>query len=979
MGSASLGPTLRKIGRLFDEGTVAGFSDTQLLERFTTSRDAQAFEALVERHGPMVLGVCRGVLKDVNDAQDAFQATFLVLVRKADSLWVIKSSLGSWLYRVAYRIAIQANADAVRRRQMERRANSPREGSGPDQARGLEVLPVLHEEIDRLPERFRAPIVLCHLEEMTHAEAADQLGWSVGTVRGRVARARKLLQARLTRRGVVLSAGLATALLSEAVASAAIPREWVVSTVGIATKLAAGQAISGAVSATALAFSGHLLKRMTMTKLKWATATLLVIGAATGAAATFVPPRGDDDTTRQISPLTGAANPAGKAVVKNELSEKDKPVRIAGRVVDPDGRPKEEATIYLRHHHYRDPNEVPRLEHAATTGPDGRFQFDLDPAKSDAPAGDRPSWQEALITAVAPGFAGTWIDAGSTLRGELELRLVRDDRPIHGRILDDQGRPVANATIRVARIAVLQPKLNLDALLSSGKLDWDGMNVVALQRPDYDSPLWIGKGGTVTTDTTGRFQIQGIGNDRAALLYVEAEGLERSAFAVLGRVPQKGSQPKPRARSSQPDMINQEIELTLYGTTFDHVVGPGKPISGVVRVKGTGLPVAGVTVAGQIMGRPWTTIMVSTDKDGRYHMGGLPKAPSYNLDVRTKAGGPYLIRPRTVVGDTEGLKPIAVSFELTRGVAIRGRVLDKDSGRPVACDWVQYHPLPGNSLQSTIYGNYSPSDQTMRLTVPPGEGIVVVKVAGTSHRYPGARLAAVDKGKLVVQGEDGAEFGFPLSMYHAYRFVKFPAETESATIDLEVTASVPRKGKLVDPEDQPVENALALGLVSDRFASSTLKGSTFEVNGLRSDESRLIEVRQESLGLAGSVTVEGSSPAGLPLVVKLEHCGALTGRLVDEDGSPLKGAEVSAWVRERRAFVPSDPAFRSRRGMTDAKGNFRIEGINPTLEVVLQFQDPNHPTPKFMSKPEKDLGHLRVKPGQVLDLGDIRIRSQRLP
>src|SRR5579883_1938690 len=116
------GTALRQIHLLFNEGTVAGLSDAQLLERFASRRDGVAFEALVQRHGPMVLAVCRGVLKDPNDAQDAFQATFLVLVRKAGTLWAVKGSLGSWLYRVAQRIAIQANADAARRREVERRA-----------------------------------------------------------------------------------------------------------------------------------------------------------------------------------------------------------------------------------------------------------------------------------------------------------------------------------------------------------------------------------------------------------------------------------------------------------------------------------------------------------------------------------------------------------------------------------------------------------------------------------------------------------------------------------------------------------------------------------------------------------------------------------------------------------------------------------------------------------------------------------------
>src|SRR5713226_9187319 len=155
MASGRSGIPLRQIQRLFDEGTITGLTDAQLLDRFVARRDEGAFTILVERHGPMVLAVCRGVLKDLNDAEDAFQATFLVLFRKAGGLRV-GGSLGSWLYRVAYRIAIRANAVAARRRERSWReeamaveATSPREAEV-----DRDLLPLIHEEIDRLPDKY---------------------------------------------------------------------------------------------------------------------------------------------------------------------------------------------------------------------------------------------------------------------------------------------------------------------------------------------------------------------------------------------------------------------------------------------------------------------------------------------------------------------------------------------------------------------------------------------------------------------------------------------------------------------------------------------------------------------------------------------------------------------------------------------------------------------------------------------------------
>ncbi len=189
MASGRSGIALGQIRRLFDEGTLTGLTDAQILERFVARRDEGAFAILVERHGPMVLAVCRGVLKNADDAEDAFQATFLVLFRKADGLRV-GGSLGSWLYRVAYRIALRANAVAARRRERswEEGVMTARVAPTGEAEADRELLPMIHQEIDRLPDRYRAPIALCYLEGLSYEEAAHRLGWPLGTVGSRLAR-----------------------------------------------------------------------------------------------------------------------------------------------------------------------------------------------------------------------------------------------------------------------------------------------------------------------------------------------------------------------------------------------------------------------------------------------------------------------------------------------------------------------------------------------------------------------------------------------------------------------------------------------------------------------------------------------------------------------------------------------------------------------------------------------------------------------
>ena len=234
MTTMQSGDILRQIDQLFGTGTVAGLSDAQLLGRFRIDRDETAFVALVARHGPMVLAVCRGVLRDPHAAEDAFQATFLILVRRAGSLWV-GESLGGWLHCVAHRVALQARADAARRRARELKAGGAVPQAGHPGRPDDDLRALLHEEIGRLPDRLRLPVVLCDLEGLTRDQAAERLRWSEGTVRGRLARARTKLRERLTRRGVTLpAAAMAAALASEAsaatvpdaVADRHHPRRW---------------------------------------------------------------------------------------------------------------------------------------------------------------------------------------------------------------------------------------------------------------------------------------------------------------------------------------------------------------------------------------------------------------------------------------------------------------------------------------------------------------------------------------------------------------------------------------------------------------------------------------------------------------------------------------------------------------------------------------------------------------------------------
>lgn len=265
MASGQWPAVLGQVHRLFQGGAVSGLTEGQLLDRFVADRDEVAFGAIVARHGSMVLGVCRGVLVDPDDVEDAFQATFLILVRKARGLRD-RDRLAPWLYGVARKVALRARADASRRRARERSVAGPDPGAAATSDSDLrELQAMVREEVDRLPGNDRMAVVLCYLDGLTHQEAADRLGWPVGTVKGRLARARDRLRARLTRRGVALPVGaLASALAREAPAA-----DLMAATVGATARLAGGGSLTaGIVSAHALILTEGVIRTMFTAHLK---------------------------------------------------------------------------------------------------------------------------------------------------------------------------------------------------------------------------------------------------------------------------------------------------------------------------------------------------------------------------------------------------------------------------------------------------------------------------------------------------------------------------------------------------------------------------------------------------------------------------------------------------------------------------------------------------------------------------------------
>jgi RNA polymerase sigma factor (sigma-70 family) len=325
-----LGEVVRRLGGVLACQNTAGLADAELWERYVRKRDGVAFETLVRRHGRMVLGVCRRILRNEQDAEDAFQATFLVLARRADSLRS-PDTIANWLHGVATRTSLEARIAIARRRAKEATV-PPREVIPEDPL--AELRHVLDEELGRLAERYRVAVVLCDLEGKTRREVAEQLGWAEGTVASRLARGRSILARRLARRG--FAAASVAAALAGGTASAGVPAGLVASTVRAATDGASANAV---LSAKVIPLTEGVGRSMFLTKL--VTAAALVLGV----------------TTLRLVSTTGATEPAGGTPAQEKA--RANPDDVRGRVAE------------LKQQLQQLQQKVAKLEQEAPAGRDG--------------------------------------------------------------------------------------------------------------------------------------------------------------------------------------------------------------------------------------------------------------------------------------------------------------------------------------------------------------------------------------------------------------------------------------------------------------------------------------------------------------------------------------------------------------------------------------------------------------------------------
>jgi RNA polymerase sigma factor (sigma-70 family) len=958
MPHPSLQAVVREIRHLATVPKAKDRTDGDLLRTFLSDNDQPAFTELVRRHAPMVLSVCRRVLYNAQDAEDAFQAAFLLLARQAASIRQTES-LAGWLHGVAYRMATNARRAASRRRRHETQSTAVSPPNPAWTVAWREVQAVLDEEIQRLPEVYRQPFVLCCLENRSCAETARQLGLKEGTVWSRVARARQKLQVRLTKRGVALTAVLGAAALSGNTALSAVPPSLISSSIQAATHVAAAPTtVSGLVSPNVAALVEGGNRGMVLTKGKTLMLLLLTaLGVGVAGASVLAqregpptPAKPRQETAPPNRPKEPPVGRTGAVALRPQapLGESGDTVTVAGRVLDPEGRSFAGAKLLLWLDYNVEKAIPPKVR--ATSGPDGSFRITF--AKHDILDIEEPwinaraePWRWAKIIAAARGYGCGWADLGLQEKRELTLRLVQDDVPIKGRVLDLQGRPIAGAHVWLKNIE------------------------------SWYRPSWEGLSGELTTNQDGRFTLTGVGRERHVTLGIAGPSIELKSVELAA---------KPPAGGKPADGVYVEV-----------VVGPSKPIEGTVRARDTGKPLAGVevfSVPGTSNGAvyEYQGPRTVTDRDGRYRLLGLPKAGQYNVLVRPKPGQPYLTSSK-LVADSEGLKPLTLNFDLRRGVPVRFRLIDKETCRVVRGS-VQYTPAKTNPLWAEAVAPYRPGlilpprvwfdshtsdrDGFIQFVAYPGHGAIFASAGWGCPPYLKARLDPEDVKKgYYPLGKGDPNNGF-VDIVDGYRVVDTDRVDRPLTFDIELTHGRALTGTLSGPDAKPVTGAGAYGLTFDASASrpdmlretplaqQVLKTDAFTALGLYTREPRTLSFVHKDRKLVGYVVVHGTETG--PLTVRLEPCGALTGRLVDAQGQPLKGVRLRLHYPElpRPGFLYQDLEF-----PTDEQGRFRVEWLLPArphgLSVVADAK-----LRITLAAPEK-LKNLSVTAGEVKDLGDL--------
>jgi RNA polymerase sigma factor (sigma-70 family) len=945
MANPALKTVLNNLRRLGGCGGDQRETDVHLLQRFVHERDGAAFATLIRRHGPLVLSACRRVLSDEADIEDAFQATFLVLLRRARTVpW--QASIGNWLFGVAHRIAVRARANDLRRRQREVEAARHRpEGQPTADLSWREAVGLLHEELDHLPDAYRMPLLLCCLDGRTRDEAAQVLGCSLGALRGRLERGRDMLRARLLRRGLALSGALLAALVDAPSTTGAAPESLIRATL----QAAIGGRYAHSIAALVRGATPGLLGR----KLRMAVGVLLAIGVLTLGGQAFAP--------RETAPSAEdeAKAPRPQATV----------VAIRGRVLDPDGKPVAGARVYvlrrLKEHRPGESDVV--IAQRGTTDAEGRFRLELPRKELET--------QPLPLLAAADGFGLAWVEWTADKPDNLTLRLVKDV-PVRGRIVTTEGKPVSGATVSILGIMAFE---RLDDFLRAYKReDRHADEGTGSQRLNMslDSVLNV-----KPTDKDGRFEIAGLGVERLVGLEVKSDIVARNPMLVVMR-------PDFDAKAFLKDAIRPDKEqVRLFGPSFEHVVeraaaAQASAIEGIVREADGGKPVAGASI--QALG-----VSTVTDARGHYRLAGLRRTGEGTMQVTAPKNAPLIGRwVKVKVPGAAQPRPARIDVELPRGILITGRVYDKATGKGVRDCSVHFSPLPENQSKKTeglaLHTSTEENGRFQLVTIP-GPGVLLAQAGWTFKidgvpitPYKPAEFDAADRPRVKLSDQlkpyrtfvtAGGAFEI-LDISNACKVLDVKDDGTPVSCDLALDPGKTLTVNLQDAEGKPLTGVEVAGVSAQTLRAVPFKTATGRIYALDPDNPRPVVFLHVAKKLAALVTLRGDEKE--PVTARLAPAAILTGRVLDADGQPVAGAEVYELYSTSTGRQLTKSQVRWFRPRTDKEGRFRLEGLVPGLPLDFGFVKGRQ-----MLVPQERREVTPPKSGETLDLGEIRVKPRR--
>jgi RNA polymerase sigma factor (sigma-70 family) len=988
--------------RLFSSGTFAGLTDAQLVDRFRTQGDEEAFAAIVSRHGRMVLSACRSVLGPMDGAEDAFQATFLVLVRRAGS-FPVHDSLAGWLYRVARRVSRQARIEVSRRRHRERiAAENEHAEASLDPARD-ELRRLVHQELAALPERYRMPILLCDLHGLTRAEAARALGCPPGTVAGRLARGREQLRKQLTRRGVTLTSACFARLQDS---SGELLRLFQRATHAALDASAGERMTSWGSRLRALGSRGFLAPKFSL--LVVLSLALATAGAATGMLGLRTHDRGQaGPASRKAQVDPGSVGITGTSTATDPDDPKTADV-FSGTVLDIGGEPIAGVELHIVP---ESPTPTGPGAVRAVTADDGRFRFsakDLTFTSLDGLPARRPGLLIASKPGYGPDWVRTWGETGASSvshtdpkkEAEWTLTLARDDVPIRGRLLGPDGKPLAGASVTLAGLLVPWKK-DLDAHLKKVTAPDSAVMMIDHDRSTDAPGVLPGLAHRVVTDADGRFRLGGLGRERLARLEIRAPGVVDTTIDVMTR-------DAPDVSGRLDGMAQDRV---IHGADFTLSLKPGRTVTGMVRDRATGEPLPDVWVGpgvDSILGLTTGRYPHATDAQGRFAIGGISPAmkemsywenagsndppPRPSVLAVPKPGQPYFLARSYVSEAGEAI------VECPRGIPFRLSLRD-EAGRPVEAE-VTYSAIQPNSyfhesIQYVLVQAGSPLSRAARQpdgsylgVALPGPGVVLAK----TPREAGHRPDHVDPKAFFAPGRTDwtaqdlittygnhdtlsveTFYGGAWEDQHDFAAIVLinPAEDLKR---LELSATVfpdrPRAVTLLDPEGKPVVGAQTIGLTYHPWdREPKLRAATIPIKGLHPGRARRITFLHEDRKLIGFLLARGDGDA--PYTVRMQPWATVIGRIVDEEGRPpgAAGNSFTLTTGTIRAFAAhDDPAVGIIRDTaTEVQGRFRLERLVPgqshDAEIYSEY--------RFRGMAFRGL---KLAPGEVRDLGDIRAR-----